>query len=81
MHDLMKLHQITYSSIFSYFIESVAFNGKVLNNLKSSEPYQYPLSNEVRRILLKEVEQSHVHLKTCIVPSQSSHHIANGELT
>jgi len=38
--DLKKWPQITYTSIFSYFINSVATDGEAMNNLKSSESYE-----------------------------------------
>lgn len=53
--NLKKWPQITYSSIFSYFVRSVATGGEAIINLKSSEAYQYLHRNKVRRVLFKEV--------------------------
>ena len=69
--DLKKWPQITYTSIFSYFINSVATDGEAMNNLKSSESYQYLHSNKVGRVLIKEVGHNLVYLKADIEPSQS----------
>lgn len=77
--DLKKWPQITYTSIFSYIIDSVAMDGEAMNNLKSSEAYQYLHSNKVGRVLLKEVGHYLVYLKAHTEPSQSlkvQHHQA-----
>ena len=42
-----------------------------MNNLKSSEAYQYFHSNKVGHILLKEVGHDRMYLKGDIEPSQS----------
>lgn len=41
----------------AYFIESLTFNSEAINNLKSSEAYQYFHGNKVGHVLPKEVEQ------------------------
>ncbi|KAL2091269.1 hypothetical protein ACEWY4_013532 [Coilia grayii] len=71
--DVIKWPRITYSSIFSYFIESVSCDGKAMMNLKSSEAYQYLHSEKVGRVWLKEVTEDLVYLKADIEPSQSLH--------
>ena len=52
---MKKWPKLTYSSIFSYFLNSAASNGEAINNLKSSEAYQYLHSNKVGRVLLKKI--------------------------
>ncbi len=77
--DLKKWPRITYSSIFSYFVDSVACDGKAMSNLKSSEAYQYLHNNKVGRVLFKDVGNDFVYLKADVDPSQSlnvSHHKA-----
>lgn len=51
--DLKKWPQITYTIIFSYFIDLVSSDSEAMNNLRSSEAYQYLHSNKVGRVLLK----------------------------
>ncbi len=77
--DLKKWPRITYSSIFSYFVDSVACDGKAMSNLKSSEAYQYLHSSKVGCVLFKDVGNDFVYLKADVEPSQSlnvSHHKA-----
>ena len=50
-------------SIFCYFIDSVGTDSEAMNNLKSSEAYQYLHSNKVVRVLLKEVGHDLMYLK------------------
>ncbi len=69
--DLKKWPRITYSSIFSYFVDSVACDGKAMSNLKSSEAYQYLHNNKVGRVLFKDVGNDFVYLKADVDPSQS----------
>ena len=69
--EVKKWPRITYSSIFSYFNESVSCDGKAMMNLKSSEAYQYLHSEKVGRVWLKEVTEDLVYLKADIEPSQS----------
>ena len=75
--DVKKWPKITYSSIFSCFLNSAASDGEAMNNLKSSEAYQYLHSNKVGRVLLKEIAGH--NLKGDVEPSQSlkvAHHRA-----
>lgn len=53
--DVKKLPRITYSSRFSYFLNSAASDGEAMNSLKSSEVYQCLHSNKVGYVLLKEI--------------------------
>ena len=69
--DDLKWPQITYTSIFCYFIDSVGTDGEDMNNLKSSEAYQYLHRNKVGRVLLKEVGHDLMYLKADMEPSQS----------
>ena len=70
--DMKKWPKITYSSIFSYFLNSAASDREAMNNLKSSEAYQYLHSNKVGRVLLKEiVGHNLIYLKADVEPSQS----------
>ena len=39
--NVKKWPHVTYCSIFNYFLESTASDGKAMQNLKSSEAYQY----------------------------------------
>ena len=69
---MKKWPKITYSRIFSYFLNSAALDGEAMNNLKSSEAYQYLQSNKVGRVLLKEIAGLNlIYLKADIEPSQS----------
>lgn len=64
-------------SIFSCFTESVAADGEVMNNLKSSQAHQCFHSNEVWCVLLQEVEENLIYLKADIkleTQSPTSHH-------
>lgn len=77
--EVKKWPRITYSSIFSYVVESVSCDGKAMMNLKSSEAYQYLHSEKVGRVWLKEITEDLVYLKAEIEPSQSlktTHHKA-----
>lgn len=77
--DMKKWPKITYSGIFSYFLNSLASDGEAMNNLKSSEAYQYLHSNKVGRVVLKEMGHSLIYLKAHVEPSQSlniPHHLA-----
>lgn len=67
---MKKWPRITYGSIFSYFVESLASDGEAMDNLKSSEAYQYLHSNKVGRVLVKTVDK-YIYLKADIEPSQS----------
>ena len=70
--DMKKWPKITYSCIFSYFVNSVATDGEAMNNIKSSEAYQYLHSNKVGPVLLKEVVGHNlIYLKADVEPSQS----------
>ncbi len=71
--DIKKWPRITYGNIFSYFVDSVACDGKAMSNLKSSEAYQYLYSDKVGRVLFKDVGNDLVYLKADIEPSQSLH--------
>ncbi len=65
--------------MFSYFVDSVACDGKAISNLKSSEAYQYLHSSKVGCVLFKDVGNDFVYLKAYVEPSQSlnvSHHKA-----
>ena len=76
--DIKQWPRVTYSRIFSYFIESVASDGEAMNNLKGSEGYQYLHSNKVGRVLHKAIGD-YVYLKADVEPSQRlnvSHHQA-----
>lgn len=42
---------ITYSKICAYFVDSIAIDGKAMDNLKASEAYQYLHSNKVGCVL------------------------------
>ena len=73
--DMKKWPKVTYDSIFSYFVESLASDREAMNNLKSSEAYQY-LHNKVRQVLVKIVDV-YIYLNADIEPSQcpkSPHH-------
>ena len=77
--DMSKWPRITYSSIFQYFHESMACDGSAMQNLKSSEAYQYLHSNKVGTVLVKELDHDLVYLKADVEPSQSinvTHHKA-----
>ncbi len=65
--DLKKWPRITYSSIFSYLVDSIACDGKATSNLKSSEAYQYLHSNKVGCVLFKGVRNYFVYLKADVV--------------
>ena len=70
--DVKKLPRITYSSRFSYFLNSAASDGEAMNSLKSSEVYQCLHSNKVGYVLLKEiVGHNLIYLKADVEPSQS----------
>lgn len=71
--DVKKWPRITYGSIFSYFVASVACDGTAMSNLKSSEAYQYLHSDKVGRVLFKDVGNDLVYLKADVEPSQSLH--------
>lgn len=71
--DVKKWPRITYGNIFSYFVDSVACDGKAMSNLKSSEAYQYLHSDKVGRVLFKDVGNDLAYLKADIEPSQSLH--------
>ena len=61
---------ITYSKICSYFVESMAIDGKAMENLKASEAYQYLHSNKVGCVLSYK-HDGFVYLKANVEPSQS----------
>jgi len=61
----------SYHSISSYFVDSVACDGKPMSNLKSSEEYQYLHSDKVGRVLFKDIRSDLVYLKANTEPSQS----------
>lgn len=44
-----------YSNIFSYFVDSVAFDSKEISNLKNLEAYKYLHNNKVSHVLFKDV--------------------------
>lgn len=69
--DMKKWPRITYGEIFRYFIQSVAVDGEAMNNLKSSEAYQYLHSNKIGPVFVKEVGNDMVYLKADVEPSQS----------
>ncbi|XP_041947353.1 uncharacterized protein LOC121708620 [Alosa sapidissima] len=69
--DMKKCPRITYGEIFRYFIQSVATDGEAMNNIKSSETYQYLHSHKIGPVLLKEVANGMVYLKADVEPSQS----------
>ncbi|MPV02321.1 hypothetical protein FVA96_24295 [Escherichia coli] len=46
---------ITTSETFSYFIDSMAVDGNAINNLKSSEAFQYLHSDKVGCVLLHDM--------------------------
>jgi len=54
-NDMKKWPQITFTSIFCYFIDSIGTDGEAMNNLQRSEAYQYLHSKKVGHVLLKEV--------------------------
>lgn len=61
-YDLKKWPKVSSLSQRN-FIESLTFNSEAINNLKSSEPYQYFHGNKVGHVLPKEVEQDLVCCK------------------
>lgn len=61
---------VTYSKICAYFIESMAIDGKAMDNLKASEAYQYLHSSKVNRVLSYK-HNCFVYLKAMVEPSQS----------
>lgn len=69
--EVKKWPRVTYSSIFSYFVEPLSCDGKAMMNLKSSEAYQYLHCEKVGRVWIKEVAEDLVFLKAEIEPSQS----------
>ena len=60
---------ITYSKICSYFVQSLAIDGKAMNNLKASEAYQYLHSNKVSCVMSYKHDRF-VYLKANVEPSQ-----------
>nr|XP_055075234.1 uncharacterized protein LOC129454684 [Misgurnus anguillicaudatus] len=60
---------ITYSKICSYYLQSMAIDGKAMDNLKSSEAYQYLHSNKVGCVMSYR-HGSFVYLKANVEPSQ-----------
>ncbi len=70
-YDYKNLPRITYSSIFSYFVDSVACDGKAMSKLKSSEAYRYLPNSKVGRVLFKDVGNDFVYLNADVEPSQS----------
>ena len=72
--DMTKWPRITYSSIFKYFVESMACDGQAMENLKTSEAYQYLHSDKVGTVLVRQIEEHDlVYLKADVEPSQSLH--------
>lgn len=67
---------ITTSKIFSYFIDSMAVDGNAINNLKSSEAFQYLHSDKVGCALLHDMG-SLIYLKADVQPSQSVNNSAH----
>ena len=63
---------ITYSKMCSYFVDSMAIDGKAMDNLKASEAYQYLHSNKVGCVLSYTVDHF-VYLKAKVEPS---HHFS-----
>lgn len=53
--DLNKWPRVTYRSIFSYFIDMVASDSETMNNLKSSEAYQYLHNNYLFVIVISVI--------------------------
>lgn len=60
---------ITYSKIFSYFVDSMAIDGKAVDNLKDSKSYQYLHSNKVGCVMSYKHDHF-VYLKANVEPSQ-----------
>ncbi len=67
---------ITTSKIFSYFIDSMAVDGNAINNLKSSEAFQYLHSDKVGCALVHDMD-SLIYLKADVQPSQSVNNSAH----
>ncbi|XP_063073553.1 uncharacterized protein LOC134464036 [Engraulis encrasicolus] len=60
---------VTYGNICAYFVDSLATDGKAMDNLKASEAYQYLHSQKVGRIMSYKHERF-VYLKADVEPSQ-----------
>ncbi|XP_045071143.1 uncharacterized protein LOC123484643 [Coregonus clupeaformis] len=65
----MTWPNITYSKICSYFVQSMAIDGKAMDNLKASEAYQYLHSNKVGCVMSYKHDRF-VYLKANVEPSQ-----------
>jgi len=61
--------RITYSNICSYFMHSMAIDGKAMDNLKASEAYQYLHSNKVGCVMSYKHDHF-IYLKANVEPSQ-----------
>lgn len=60
---------ITYSKICAYFVDSIAIDGKAMDNLNASEAYQYLHSDKVGCVMSYKHDRF-VDLKANVEPSQ-----------